>query len=165
MTRLLSLLLFFLIAFADSAALAEGPPSYYLMRHLESRGVGHDERLSETGAMNAQRLAGRFKADPPGAIYVSATQVSLDTSAWLATELGINPKLYDPQELDAFVETLSAERTPVLIVGHDSVIAQLLAKLTGRPSPPAQDIAVGKVWVIKGAAKQVTTSDLYPPER
>jgi broad specificity phosphatase PhoE len=164
MSRLLSLL-FFLTAFAGSAVQAEAPPDYYLMRHLEGRGVGHDERLSEVGAMNAQRLAGWFKAEPPAAIYVSATQVSLDTSAWLATELGINPKLYDPQKLDALVETVSAERGPVLIVGHDNVIAQLLAKLTGSPSSPAADIAVGKVWIVTGAEKKLTVSDLYPPAR
>lgn len=142
-------------AHADPAS-AEAP-SFYVMRHLENNdGVGHAARLSGEGAANAQLLAHWFTRHPPAAIYVSTTQLALDTAAPLAIELGIYPKLYDPKDSAALIEAVKEEARPVLIVGHRDTVPDIIERLGGEPPAPLQEGAFGDIWAI-GATDQTVT--------
>jgi hypothetical protein len=164
MILLRTLVSLFLLAAGVAAVAAPPFPDLYVMRHLEYRGTGSHARLSEIGANNAQRLAEAFGTlPPPAAIYTATEQVSLDSSAWLAIGLRVNPKLFDPHELDELMADLARERGPVLVVASKDHAAAIVARASGRPAPEIAEDAFGEVWMISGRDRSVVKRRLYDP--
>jgi hypothetical protein len=157
---LFALIALFLLA-GGSAAEAPRYPDIYVMRHLEYRGTGSHARLSEIGANNARRLSTWFKTAPPKAIYTATEQVSLDTSAWLAIEIRVNPKLFDPNRLDALMAKLAGESGPVLVVASREHAAEIIARASGKPAPRISEDAFGEIWSISGRDRSVVKQSLY----
>ncbi|WP_129790489.1 histidine phosphatase family protein [Sphingosinicella sp. CPCC 101087] len=155
-----------LLASGPAAVAAPHFPDLYVMRHLEYRGTGSHARLSEAGANNARRLANAFgNLPPPAAIYTATEQVSLDSSAWLAVELGLYPKLFDPHKLDALMGELAREQGPVLVVASKDFAAEIIARASGKPAPEIAEDAFDQVWVISSRDRSVVERSLYDTPR
>jgi broad specificity phosphatase PhoE len=148
LARILTALL--LILLGSAACVSAAAPSasgIYVMRHLQ-KGTGEDPPLSPEGAANAQRLVALFKADPPGAIFVSTTRRARETAAPLAAALGISMTPYDPRDSAALVQAVAAEKRSILIVGHSNTVPDIIARLGGAAPPPLGEGDYGDLWRI-----------------
>ena len=161
MTRLLRLAAAFWLLASGAAALAF--PDLYVMRHLEHRGEGSHARLSEIGANSARRLAIGFPLPPPAAIYTATEQVSLDSAAWLAVELGVTPTLFDPAKPEALMARLATESGPVLVVASKDTAAALVARASGAAAPAIAEGTFGEIWAIAARDRAVTRRVLAGP--
>jgi imidazolonepropionase-like amidohydrolase/phosphohistidine phosphatase SixA len=128
-----------------AAASGSGPANIYVMRHLD-KGEGQDPPLSEAGTRNAQRLAAWFTADPPAAIYVSATRRAQETAAPLAARVRVTAKTYNPSDTPALIERVRAERGNVLIVGHSNTVPDIIERLGGARPEPIGEERYGDIW-------------------
>ena len=164
MFLLRTLIAFVLLVNGVATVAAPQLPDLYVMRHLEYRGEGSHARLTEVGANNARRLSHyAFNARPPVAIYTATEQVSLDTSAWLSIELRVNPKLFDPQKIDALLSDLAQERGPVLVIASKDYASEIIARATGKPAPVIPEDAFGEIWLISGRDRSVAKQSFYGP--
>lgn len=162
MFLLRALVAFVLLMNGVATVAAPQLPDLYVMRHLEYRGEGSHARLTEVGANNARRLSHySFNTRPPVAIYTATEQVSLDSSAWLSIELRVNPKLFDPQKIDALMADLAQERGPVLVIASKDYASEIIARATGKPAPDIQEGAFGEIWVISGRDRSVVKRSFY----
>jgi broad specificity phosphatase PhoE len=140
-----------LFALAGCATTAPAAPSWYVMRHLQ-KAEGPNPGLSGEGRANAERLASRFAADPPSAIYVSTTRRASETAAPLAARLGLTPKEYDPRDTPGLVERVRAERGTVLVIAHSNTVAEIVEQLGGTRPPDLGEGDYGDIFRIRGSA-------------
>jgi len=140
-------LLLAILAACAGLAPEPGGPAYYAMRHLQ-KAEGPDPALSAAGRANAERLAGWFGGDAPGAIYVSTTRRARETAAPLAARLGLTAKEYDPSDTPALVARVRAEAGRVLIVGHSNTVPEIVERLGGARPGELGEADYGDVWVV-----------------
>ena len=128
------------------------PPDFYVMRHLQKvSATDHDSPLSALGRANAERVYALVEANPPAAIYASATRRAMETAAPLAARLGLTPKAYDPRDTPALLARVRAEPGSVLVVGHSNTVPDIVAGLGGTRPADLGEEDYGDVWVISRA--------------
>jgi broad specificity phosphatase PhoE len=150
---LAALLLLFAVAACAAWPPPQRGPSFYVMRHLQ-KAQGDDPPLSVEGQANARRLIGFFAAEPPRAIYVSATRRARETAEPLAARLRVRIRRYDPADTDGLIRRVLAEKGPVLIVGHSNTVPEIVERLGGERPAPLADSDYGDVWHLWGAPRR-----------
>lgn len=120
---------------ADAAAVV------YLARHGETEGDDPVGRwLSAAGWARAEALADELAGAGIGTIYTTDYRRTRETAAPLAERLGLEPVVYDPNDLAGFAarvrEALGEAGGTVLVMGHSNTTNELVAFLGGEPGAP-----------------------------
>lgn len=136
MTRIRFALTFSLLPLLGACAL-DGPVAdplvVFLVRHAEKVDASEDPELSSAGVERAAELA-RVLADAGvERIHSSDYARTRDTAAPVAAALGLEVELYDPRDLPALVERLSAAGGRHLVVGHSNTTPSAVELLGGEP--------------------------------
>lgn len=113
----------------------------YLARHAETEGEDPVGRwLSAVGLARAEALAEELAGAGIETIYTTDYRRTRETAAPLAERLGLEPVLYDPDDLAGFAarlrEALGQAGGTVLVMGHSNTTNELVAFLGGEPGAP-----------------------------
>ncbi|HEX6199877.1 MAG TPA: phosphoglycerate mutase family protein, partial [Thermoanaerobaculia bacterium] len=113
----------------------------YLARHGETEGEDPVGRwLSAAGRARAEALAEELAGAGIETIYTTDYRRTRETAAPLAERLGLEPVLYDPDDLAGFAarlrEELGEAGGTVLVMGHSNTTNELVAFLGGEPGTP-----------------------------
>lgn len=108
----------------------------YLVRHGETEGEGSGRALSAAGRARAEALAELLAGAGVEAIYTTDLRRTRETAAPLAARLGLEPRLYDPDDLAGFAAQLRRAAGTLLVVGHSNTTPELVALLGGEPGAP-----------------------------
>lgn len=115
---------------------AGGAATIYLARHGETEGEGPGRWLSAAGRSRAEALAARLADAGIERIYTTDLPRTRETAAPIAARLGLEPELYDPDDLAGFAAELRAAGGTVLVVGHSNTNPELVGLLGGEPGEP-----------------------------
>ncbi|NIP19208.1 MAG: histidine phosphatase family protein [Xanthomonadales bacterium] len=151
----------FLLALAMSAqiaALAGGPGTragapddgfdLYLVRHAEKTPDPDDPALTGAGALRAQRLAEGLAGQGIEAIWTSDYRRTRETAAPLAARLGLDPRLYDPRNLEELADRLRQAGRSALVVGHSNTTPQLAALLCACETAPMDESEYDRLLIV-----------------
>jgi broad specificity phosphatase PhoE len=128
-----------------------------LLRHAEKQvGAISDAPLSPLGEVRAARLAQMFSDNEPygriGAIYVTNTRRTQQTSAALSQRLGLDAIVVDAKtdSTDLARRVLRENRGGrALIVGHSNTVPEIVAALAGvRNVPPMGEEEFDTLYVV-----------------
>jgi broad specificity phosphatase PhoE len=124
----------FMILGTAHAATPE-PAVVFLVRHAEKAGDDRDPGLSKAGQARAGELAEMLADAGITAIYSSDYRRARDTAQPLATQLGLEIMIYDPQQLETLAQILRTSAGRSLVVGHSNTTPELVELLGGEPGP------------------------------
>ena len=108
----------------------------YLARHGETEGEGPGRWLSAAGRSRAEALAERLADAGIERIYTTDLPRTRETAAPIAARLGLEPELYDPDDLAGFAAELRRAHGVLLVVGHSNTNPELVGLLGGEPGEP-----------------------------
>ena len=148
--KLMAVALVAVLVSAAALASRPSPPTFYVMRHLDTPEGERDPDLTAGGAARAQALVHWFHGKKLTAIYVSDYKRTRQTAGPIAADRGVTVKTYDPRDTPALVAMLKAEPGPVLVVGHSNTVPDIVEQLGGtRPGPLAHP-DFGDIWTVAG---------------
>ncbi len=139
-------------ALAVQAADPPGDPEpvvVYLVRHAERAEDGTDDPpLALAGQIRTQVL--RHLLAQAGITHVHTTdwKRTRDTARPVAQDLGLEPRIYDAQDLEAFATTLGGTPGRHLVVGHSNTTPQLVEALGGGPPDPIAVFEYDRLYVV-----------------
>lgn len=108
----------------------------YLVRHGETEGQGPGRGLSAVGRARAEALAERLAGAGIEAIYTTDFRRTRETAAPLAARLGLEPRVYDPEDLAGLAAELRRLGGIAVVVGHSNTTTELVGLLGGEPGRP-----------------------------
>ncbi|HIF07621.1 MAG TPA: hypothetical protein EYQ64_11935 [Gemmatimonadetes bacterium] len=103
----------------------------YLVRHAEKLDDSTDPPLTEVGRERAQLLSEILQDAGLTHIHTTDYQRTRDTAAPIADRLGLELRLYDAGELEAFSDRLRATPGRHLVTGHSNTTPSLVRFLGG----------------------------------
>jgi broad specificity phosphatase PhoE len=113
-------------------SLANADSTFYLVRHAEKQDDGtKDPHLSDQGQKRAEYLAQQLSLANITKIYSTEYHRTQETAKPLSDLLGVSVEPYNPENLEAFAETLKTETGSIVIVGHSNTTPSLAALLSG----------------------------------
>jgi phosphohistidine phosphatase SixA len=141
------------LAFQGCQPPAESPPSspesvFFLVRHAEKADQSDDPPLTEEGRARAKSLAGMLRDVGVEKIFSSDFERTRDTAAPLASDLGLEVALYDPDQLAELADTLLSSPGRHLVVGHSNTNPELAGLLGGEPGSPISDDEYDRLYVL-----------------
>lgn len=139
-----------LLAVGGSPAdLSVASGTVYLARHGETEGEDPGRWLSAVGWAQAEALAERLAGAGIEAIYTTEYRRTRETAAPLAKSLGLDPALYDPDDLAGFAARLREAGGTVLVVGHSNTTPELVGLLGGEPGEPIAEDEHDRLYRVK----------------
>lgn len=102
----------------------------YLTRHAEKAAMTGDPDLTEAGKARAQNMAAVLRHAGITRIYTTKWARTRQTAQPLATQLGVQPEIYDNGE--KLVAMLKASGGTMLVVGHSNTVPGLVNQLGGK---------------------------------
>jgi broad specificity phosphatase PhoE len=158
----LTLVLMTLLAtFSPAVTASEQATAFFLVRHAEKSDGGSDPPLSSAGQARSQQLAELLKDAAIDAIFSTDFHRSRDTAAPLARALGLELRLYDPAELEAFAADLVERGGRVLVVGHSNTTPELAQHLGGTPgSEIDEEKEYDRLYILTPRSDGTTTTVL-----
>ncbi len=117
----------FLVEIQDSST------TFILVRHAEKESTGTDPNLSPEGQLRAIELSRILATSDLKNVYSTNFNRTLQTAQPISDSLGISPSIYDPSNLNPFINTVLADHHSeiVLVVGHSNTTPDLINKLIG----------------------------------
>jgi phosphohistidine phosphatase SixA len=103
----------------------------YLVRHAEKSDAGRDPQLSAAGRQRALLLANMLRDAGITRIYSTDFIRTRDTAAPLADLLDAEIGIYDGEDLDELISSLSQSGARSLVVGHSNTTPELVELLGG----------------------------------
>jgi broad specificity phosphatase PhoE len=130
----------------------------YLARHGETEGEGPERWLSAAGRSRAEALAERLADAGIERIYTTDLPRTRETAAPIAVRLGLEPELYDPDDLAGFAAELRRARGVLLVVGHSNTNPELVGLLGGEPGEPIAEDEHDRLYRLElpGGATEVS---------
>lgn len=136
--------------------------SLYVLRHAEAEPHASSDAaraLTEKGHAQATRV-GRFLVEHglrPSLILHSPFRRTLETAQRVAHELGMDPVAEGvlrsgmrPQDGLAMLRPLLQRNEPVLIVGHEPDLGELIGMLIGSAEQPARvEVKKASLWLVE----------------
>ena len=132
---------------ADSGVGSEGSV-IFLVRHAEKIDDSDSSPLTEQGQLRAEKLADLLRDSGVQTIYSSDFVRTRFTAAPLADQLGLEVKIYDHRNLDAFSRQLLSSPGRYLVVGHSNTTPQLAGLLGGEPGPEIQSQEYDRLYML-----------------
>ncbi|MBE0676065.1 MAG: histidine phosphatase family protein [Bacteroidales bacterium] len=123
----------------------------YLVRHAEKDNMSanaRDPELSDTGKLRAANMALIFSETELKRIYSTNYIRTLSTAGPVAGNKGIEPEIYDAQDLIKFRDLLLSRKEDALVVGHSNTTSVLAGLLAGKDLPPMADNEYDKIFVV-----------------
>jgi phosphohistidine phosphatase SixA len=133
---------------APEAPRDAGESVFFLVRHAEKVDESQDPPLTEEGERRAAALAETLRDAGVERIYSSDYQRCRETAAPLADRLGLEPILFDPDDLAALAEKLLASPGRSLVVGHSDTTPELAGLLGGEGGTPIADDEYNRLYVL-----------------
>lgn len=136
----------------QAAGLANGSPEpvvIYLVRHAERAEDGTDDPpLALAGRIRTQVL--RHLLAQAGVTHVHTTEWkrTRDTARPIAEDIGLEPSVYDPEQLETFASALSTTPGHHLVVGHSNTTPMLVEALGGSPSGPIEEFEYDRLYIV-----------------
>lgn len=123
---------------------------YFLVRHAEKvdESESEDPPLTEPGQRRAETLAHLLRDSGIRAVYSSDFIRTRDTAAPLASLLGIEISIYDPNRLDLLTAELLDPPGRYLIVGHSNSTPELVRLLGGEPGSEIANDEYDRLYVL-----------------
>lgn len=121
---------------------------FFLVRHAEKADQSDDPPLTDAGQARARSLAGLLRDAGVGAIYSSSFERTLDTAAPLASDLDVEVKRYDPNQLPELATALLSSPGRHLVVGHSNTTPVLARLLGGEAGPPISEDEYDRLYVL-----------------
>ena len=125
------------------------PVVVYLVRHAERAEDGSDDPpLALAGQIRTQVL--RHLLAQAGVTHVHTTEWkrTRDTARPIAADIGLEPLIYDPDELERLASTLSTTPGHHLVVGHSNTTPMLVEALGGGASEPIQEFEYDRLYIV-----------------
>jgi phosphohistidine phosphatase SixA len=141
----------------------ESPPAapesvFFLVRHAEKADPSKDPPLTEEGRARAEGLARMLRDAGVDEIFSSDFVRTRDTAAPLASRLGLDVELYDPDALADLAQALLASPGRYLVVGHSDTTPELAGLLGGDPGPPIPEDEYDRLYVLLHRPGQGTST-------
>jgi len=135
----------------------------FLVRHAERADDGPDipheadPSLSAEGRERARALAS-FLRDA-GITHVHSTDYvrTRETASPVASMIGAQVSIYDPDGLTAFAENLRSQPGRHLVVGHSNTTWDLVLALGGDPGDPIEALEYDRLYILSIGADGVRT--------
>jgi broad specificity phosphatase PhoE len=158
MLRRLLLQLLLGLPLAAPAFAQQAPIVVYLVRHAERAEDGtNDPPISGAGERRARLLADMLRDAALTSIHTTDFLRTRATAAPVASDTGIQPAVYDDEELEAFAVRLRASPGRHLVVGHSNTTPELVLALGGEPHGEIAQDEYDRLYVLTLAADGVTT--------
>jgi phosphohistidine phosphatase len=119
-------------------------------------GRDEDRRLKKRGERQAQWLGEQFAKEPPALILSSSHQRAISTARFIQNATG-SPLTFErrlelghsvSQAIDAVVDHRPADGGPLMIVGHNPQLAQVVWVLLQGPPVQQVDLRTGEAVVV-----------------
>jgi len=142
---------------------AESPPVlseesvFFLVRHAEKADQSDDPPLTDEGQARARTLAGMLRDVGVGSVYSSDFVRTRDTAAPLASDLGLEVTLYNPNQLPELATALLSSPGRHLVVGHSNTTPELAGLLGGEPGSPIPEDEYSRLYVLTRTGAGTTT--------
>lgn len=146
---------------------AQEPPTtvVYLVRHAETEPDGtRDPALSSAGRERATALARTLSGAGLTAIHTTPYRRTRGTAGAVAEAVGLEPREYDPAELEAVASRLLEEAGTHLVVGHSNTTPELVRLLGGDPGGPISEDEYDRVYVVRVGPEGTRTVVTGTPE-
>lgn len=115
-----------------------GPTMIFLARHAEKED-GPNPPLTEAGQERAKTLARMMAESGIGQVHSTDFVRTRETAAPVAERLGLEVRVYDPNQLGQLADTLLREGGRHLVVGHSNTTTDLVELLGGSPGTPIRE--------------------------
>jgi 2,3-bisphosphoglycerate-dependent phosphoglycerate mutase len=128
--------------------------TYYIVRHAEKEGISmsSDPALSPEGEKQAKDLMYQLKGAKIRHIYSTNFTRTLSTAEPTRAYYGLQVSIYDPKNLQSFIQELKKiEDGNVLVVSHSNLIDDIVNGLTGEKKIPGDlnDKEYGIIYEVK----------------
>lgn len=133
----------------DAAQPQDSAVVVYLVRHAEKADDGTDDPpLAVAGQIRVWVL--RALLADAGLTHVHTTdwKRTRETAAPIADAAGLEPVLYDAQQLEDVAAEIGTMPGRHLVVGHSNTTPQLAAALGGDPSGPIQELEYDRLYIV-----------------
>ena len=155
--RLLLPLVLCLVSAAPVVA-QQAPIVVYLVRHAERAEDGTDDPpISPAGEQRSRLLADMLRDAALTHIHTTDYLRTRATAAPVALDTGIEPVVYDSEELDVLAARLRAAPGRHLVVGHSNTTHELVAALGGDPGGPIEPDEYDRLYMLTLTEAAVTT--------
>lgn len=154
------LLLPLVLCFVSAAPVVaqDEPIVVYLVRHAERAEDGTDDPpISTAGEQRARLLADMLSDAALTHIHTTDYLRTRATAAPVALDTGIEPVVYDSEELDVLAARLRASPGRHLVVGHSNTTHELVAALGGDPGSPIEQEEYDRLYMLTLTGAAVTT--------
>lgn len=140
---------------------AENSAVIYLVRHAERLDAADNPGLTEDGRRRAGDLAALLADADVQRVYSTDFLRSRETAAPLASALGLEITIYDPDKLSELAATMLRQGGRYLVVGHSNTTPELVGALGGDPGPAIDEAAeYDRLYVVTVAADGSVSTDL-----
>ncbi len=121
----------------------------FVVRHGERAEDGTDDPpISEAGGERARHLAAMMRDADLTHLHTTDLQRTRATLAPTAEETGLEPRLYDPSDVEAFARRLRETPGRHLVVGHSNTNPELVEALGGDPMGPIEEMEYDRGYVV-----------------
>ena len=133
----------------DSAQPQDSAVVVYLVRHAEKADDGTDDPpLAVAGQIRVWVLRALLADADLTHVHTTDWKRTRETAVPIADAAGLEPVLYDPQELEDVAAEIEAMPGRHLVVGHSNTTPQLAAALGGDPSGPIQELEYDRLYIV-----------------
>jgi 2,3-bisphosphoglycerate-dependent phosphoglycerate mutase len=158
MRRLLLIFLILLGVQPRHAVAQQKPVVVYLVRHAERGDDGtSDPPITAAGQERARVLANTLRDAGLTDIYTTDYKRTRSTVAPTAQETGLEPQVYDANELQGLATMLRAKAGRHLVVGHSDTTVDLVRALGGDPGGAIADGEYDRLYVLTLTPEGTTT--------
>lgn len=126
------------------------PLTIFLVRHAEKVDQTEGSGLTSEGAQWAEQLAEAAESAKIKHIHSTDYRRTLETAAPAAALLGVEPEIYDPNELIELATRIKDMKGKHLVVGHSNTTAKMVDLLGGDASvATANSEAYGYIYIVE----------------
>ena len=126
-----------------------GPVVVYLVRHAEKADDGTvDPPLTIAGQIRVRVLQALLTDVYLTQVHTTNWRRTQDTARPIAEAAGLQPSVYDPEDLAALASTIRARPGKHFVAGHSNTTPQLVEALGGDPGGPIHEMEYDRLYIV-----------------